>query len=144
MFGDATQQSKEVGSRSDLARRLLARVERLAVRVGDVALAAEMQLLKRDLARGHDLLASNPADNDFLSVVTLVEAALASLTWKDCTPQVIDALRRAFAAGTGEGPFTFADGDAVRRHFASAGVPTAPLIDLTAPVQAENADAGQP
>jgi hypothetical protein len=40
-----------------------------------------VQLLKRDLSRGHDV--RRPAGvSNFLSVVALVESALACLTWK--------------------------------------------------------------
>src|SRR5712691_11395486 len=71
---------KQPLSRTDLAGRLLARVGRLGPLLGAISLAAEVQLLKRDLARCHGLLASLPAENDYLSAVTLVEAALGSLT----------------------------------------------------------------
>jgi hypothetical protein len=64
----------------------------------------------------------------------LCKAALAPLSWKAYTPRVLDALGQAFTAGTRQGPFTLADYDAVRRHFAAAGVPTVPVIDLTATV----------
>jgi hypothetical protein len=132
-------------SRADLAERLLARLGRLEARLGDVALAAEVQLLKRDLARSHELLTPYPSDNDFLSVITLVEAALASLTWKAYTPQVLDALRQAFTAGTRSGPFLFADYDAVRRHFAAVGIPTGPAVDLDAvSADAEDGDGPHP
>jgi hypothetical protein len=144
MTPDATLGTQQLPqSRTDLAGRLLARVGRLEPRLGDVSLAVEVQLLKRDLARGHDLLAPRPADNDYLSVVTLVEAALAALTWKAYTPQVLDALRLAFSAGTREGPFTFADYDAVRRHFTAAGIPTGPAIDLNSATQ-DNEGADDP
>jgi hypothetical protein len=111
-------------TRCDLARSLLARVEWLAGHLGDVSFAAQVQQLKRDLACGHGLLCASPADNDFLSVITLVEAALASLSSDQYTPEVLDALRWAFAAGTREGSFTFADYDAVRRDFAAASIVT--------------------
>ena len=81
-------------SQTDLAGRLLARLGRLEACGGDVSLATEIQLLKRELVRGHTLLASRPGDNDYLSAVTLVEAALASLRWKAYTPQVFGALRK--------------------------------------------------
>jgi hypothetical protein len=125
------QIEKQPATRADLARQLLARVDRLAGRLGDVSLAAEIQLLKRELVRGHALLTNRPEDNNFLSVVTLVEAALASLTWKDYTPAVFDALRRAFSAGLRAGEFSFEEYDAIRRHFKAAGIPTGPIIDLT-------------
>jgi hypothetical protein len=100
------QTAQQPATRADLARQLLARVERLAPRLGDVSLAAEIQLLKRDLVRGHAIFSARPEDNNYLSVVTLVEGALASLTWKGYSPAVLDALRRVFAAGVSEGDFT--------------------------------------
>ncbi len=131
MKPDATPGTQqEVRSRSELARQLLARVERLAPRLGDVSLAVEIQLLKRELARGHPVLSARAEDNNFLSVVTLVEAALASLTWKAYTPQVLDALRRAFAAGASAGEVPFEEYDAIRRHFKASGIATGPTIDL--------------
>jgi hypothetical protein len=117
--------SKADEARDDVARQLLSRVDRLAAVLDDVSFTAELQLLKRDLARGHEALAS-PADNHYRSVVTLVEAALACLTWKAYTPAVLEALRLALAAGARDGPFTFADYDAVRRHLAAAGICTVP------------------
>jgi hypothetical protein len=118
-------------TRADLARQLLARVDRLAPRLHNVSLAAEVQLLKRELARSHPILSAGPEDNNFLSVVTLVEAALASITWKGYTPAVLDALRLAFSAGLREGEFTFEEYDAIRRHFKASGIPTGPTIDLS-------------
>src|SRR5256885_3183104 len=90
-------------TRAELARQLLARVERLPALLGAIPLATEVQLLKRDLSRGHDVLRSAGEPN-FLSVITLVESALACLTWKRYTPEVVDALRQAFAAGARQSP----------------------------------------
>jgi hypothetical protein len=128
-LGQRTEQ--QPATRAELARVLLARVDRLAPRLGDVSLAAEVQLLKRDLLRGHAVLSVRPEDNNFLSVITLVEATLASLTWKGYVPGVLDALRRAFSAGVCEGEFTFEEYDAIRRHFKASGLPTGPTIDLS-------------
>jgi hypothetical protein len=136
--------AQQVATRADLARQLLARVGRLSPRLGDISLAAEIQLLKRDLVRGHAILSARPEDNNYLSVVALVEGALASLTWKGYTTGVLDALWRAFAAGAGEGAFTFEAYDAIRRDFRTSGIPTGPTIDLTSPVaQAEDEDGPQ-
>jgi hypothetical protein len=104
-------------------------VDRLTSRLGDVSLAAEIQLLKRDLCLGHAILSARPEDNDYLSVVTLVEGALASLTWKGYTPGFLNVLRRAFAAGADEGEFTFEAYDAIRRDFKASGISTGPTID---------------
>jgi hypothetical protein len=144
MSTDITQPGLErPATRADLARRLLARVDRLEAHRGDLSLAAEIQLLKRELSRGHAVLAGRPDDNNFLSVVCLVEAALASLTWKQYTPVVLAALRRAFSAGTREGPFPFEEYDAIRRHFRESDIPVGPTIDLDSPDIEEGEDAPQ-
>ena len=145
MSTDLGQQTiQKPATRADLARQLLARVERLVPRLGEVSLAAEVQLLKRELARGHAVLNAHPDDNNFLSVVTLVEAGLASLTWKGYTPEVLDALRRAFSPGVGEGDFTFEQYDAVRRHLKASGIPTGPVIDpASSAAEAEGEDGQQ-
>jgi hypothetical protein len=142
MSTDLTQPGLErPTTRADLARLLLSRVERLPALLGAVPLATEVQLLKRDLSRGHEVL--RPAgEASFLSVVTLVESALTCLTWKQYTPVVVAALREAFAAGTREGAFTITDYDAVRRLFAERGIPTVPAIDLDA-LEPEDLDNGQ-
>jgi hypothetical protein len=134
------RREQQPATRADLARQLLAHVDRLTPRLGNVSLAAEVQLLKRDLVRGQAMLSVRPEDNNFLSVVTLVEAALASLTWKGYTPAVLDALRRAFSAGLPEGEVTFEEYDAIRRHFKTSAIPTGPTIDLTSPGLEEDED----
>ena len=133
-----------LGARSELAEKLLARLDQLAPRLGDISVAMEILHLKRELARGHTALATRPEDNNFLSVVTLVEAALASLTWKDYTPGVLDALRQAFSAGLSEGEFTFEQYDAIRRHFKASRISTGPRIDLTEANEGEDGREAQP
>ncbi len=130
--GQRTEQQHSI-ARANLARQLLARVDRLGPRLNDVSLAAEVQLLKRELVRAHPVLAAEAENNSFLSLVTLVEAALASLTWKGYTLSVVDALRQAFSAGLHDGEFTFNEYDAIRRHFKASGIPTGPTIDLSSP-----------
>jgi hypothetical protein len=130
-------------TRADLARQLLARVDRIAARLGDVSLAAEVQLLKRELVRGHAILSARPEDNNFLSVITLVEAALASLTWKGYTPGLLDGLRGAFSAAAREGEFPFQEYDAIRRQFKASGIPSGPTIDLSSPDLEEDEDGPQ-
>lgn len=128
-------------TRVELGRRLLARVERLSTLLGTIPLATEIQLLKRDMRRGHDVLRA-AGETDFLSVMCLVEAALALLTWKQYTPEVVDALREAFAAGTRPEPFTFGDYYAIRRLFRERDIPVGPTIDLDA-IEPEDFEEGQ-
>lgn len=128
-------------TRIDLARQLLARVDRLPTLLGTVPLATEIQLLKRDMRRGHDVLRAADETN-FLSVICLVEAALASLTWKAYTPEVVDALREAFTAGTRPVPFTFGDYSTIRRQLRERDIPVGPTIELDA-VEPEDLKEGQ-
>jgi len=118
-------------TRIELAHQLLFRVDLLASLLGNPSIAAEIQVLKRQLARGHSILSARPEDNQFLSVVTLIEAALASLTWKGYTSVVLDALRNAITPALREGAFPFEESEAIRRYFKSVGIATIPCIDLT-------------
>ncbi len=122
MSSDITRPGLErPATRPEFSRQLLVPVDRLEARLGDVSLATEIQLLKRELARGHAVL-TRPEDN-YLSVVCLVEAALASLTWKLYTPVVLAALRR---------------------HFRESDVPVGPTIALDPPdAEAEGEDGPQ-
>src|SRR5262245_34520341 len=124
MSTDLEQRPHQKSSqRFDLAGQLLAQLARLVPRLNNVSLAAEIQLLKRDLARGHASLSARPEDNNFLSVITLVEAVLASLTWRYYTPAVLDTIRQAFSAGLHDGPVTFEEYEAIRQRFKTAGIP---------------------
>jgi hypothetical protein len=77
-------------------------------------------------------------------VVTLVDGALASLTWKGYSPAVLDPLCRAFAAGVGEGEYSFKPYGTIRRDFPASGIPTGPTIDRTSPgAEAGNEDGPQ-
>ena len=107
-------------------------------------LAAEIQLLKRELVRGHAILSARPEDNNYLSVVTLVEGVLTSLTWKGARLECSTPSGRAFTAGVGEGELSFAAYDAVRRDFRTSGIPSGPTIDPTSPAaEAEDEDGPQ-
>jgi hypothetical protein len=81
-------------------------------------------------------------ETNFLSAITLVESALACLTWKDYTSTVVDALRETFMAGSRHGAFTFNDYDALRRSFDGRGIPTVPAIDLDS-LEPEDIEDGQ-
>jgi hypothetical protein len=132
---------QDVRSRSELASQLLAHVEPLSARLGTVPLATEIQLLKRDLSGMHEVLRVT-GERNFLSVVTLVESALACLTWKQYTSTIVDALREAFTAGIREGTFTVKDYDAVRRLFAQRRISTIPATDLDS-LEPEDLEDGQ-
>ena len=71
MTADHTQLTRqEARSRPELARQLLSRVERLPALLGTVPLATEIQLFKRDLSRGHDMLRPT-GETSFLETGTI-------------------------------------------------------------------------
>lgn len=116
--------------RSEVARDLIHRVDGLLPLVGDVALATNIQLLKRDLSRCHDLLWGHPGESDFLSIVTLVESSLAQLKWKQYTRPQLEAMRQVFDTGYRQVQVTFEDYEKARTLFASKRVEVTPRIDL--------------
>jgi hypothetical protein len=109
---------------------LVRATERLLGCCGQVRLATEIQVLKRELSRCHESLGRYPSENDFLSIITLVESSLAQCTWKDYTPEQLQAVREAFAMGYTEARVTFEDYELVRCAFASKKVETTPTVDL--------------
>jgi hypothetical protein len=118
--------------RSELARDLIERVSQLRPLVGDVSLATNIGLLKRDLTRCHDALKNYPAERNYLSIVTLVESAMAQLKWKQYTGQQLEAIRQALDIGYRQVKVGFADYEKARTLFSQQNVDATPRIDLEA------------
>jgi hypothetical protein len=116
--------------RSELARDLVQRVDQLLPLVGDLSLATHVQLLKRDLARCVGVLQDHPAEGNFLSIITLVESAMAQRKWKDYSRTVLELIRVAFDVGYRQVSVQFDDYDKIRRAFATKDVNVLPEIDL--------------
>jgi len=116
--------------RSELARDVLHHVEQVIPLIGDVALPTHIQLLRRELSRCHDELKGRPGESPFLSIVTLVEAALAQQKWKQFTGHQLEQIRLAIDVGYRQMHVTFADYDRVRRELAAQKVDTHPRINL--------------
>src|SRR5207245_9263058 len=85
--------------RSELARDLVQRVDQLLPLVGDVSLATHIGLLKRDLSRCHDSLRDHPGESNYLSIVTLVESAMAQLKWKQYVKPQLETIRQVLDIG---------------------------------------------
>jgi predicted DNA-binding antitoxin AbrB/MazE fold protein len=117
--------------RRELARRLAHRTQQLLSLVGDVALSPNLQLLKRELAQGHELLGGSAGEEGFLSPIVLVESALVSTTWKQLTRQHLEAIRDVFLLGE-TAPIRFEDQEQARHLLRTAGLATLPQIDLEA------------
>jgi hypothetical protein len=116
--------------RSEVARDLIRRVDDLLPLVGDVALATNLQLLKRDLSRCHDVLRGHPGESDFLSIVVLAESAMAQLKWKQYTRPQLEAIRQVFEIGYRQVQVGFEDYEKARSLLCSKHVEVTPRIDL--------------
>jgi hypothetical protein len=134
--GKATEEQERVEDaeggrvRSEQARELVQRVDQLLPLVGQVSLAAHIGLFKRDLSRCHDALKDHPGESNFLSIVTLVESALAQLKWKQYNPPQLDAIRQALDIGYRQARVHFADYDKARALLFRTNVDATPRIDL--------------
>jgi hypothetical protein len=127
---DCTDDEEGGRVRSELARDLIRRVDQLLPLVGDVSLATHIGLLKRDLSRCHDALKDHPGESNYLSIVTLVESAMAQLKWKQYTPPQLDAFRKALDIGYRQVRVRFEDYEKARGLLARNNVDATPRIDL--------------
>jgi hypothetical protein len=116
--------------RSEQARDLVRRVDQLLPLVGDVSLATHVALLKRDLSRCHDALKDYPGENDYLSIVALVESAMTQLKWKQYTRPQLEAIREVLDIGYRQVRVGFKDYEKARLLFSRNEVDATPRIDL--------------
>lgn len=120
-----------IDERCELAHRLERLVQRMLDNHGKVRMAADVQLLRRELSRGHDILGSSRRESNYLSIVTLVEAALSDMDWKTVTTQQLREIRNAVSIGYSDADVTFEAFDHVSRVFRTSGLRTMPPIDFT-------------
>lgn len=117
-------------ARSEVARDVLHRVDRLVPLVGDVALPVNIELLKKELSRCHDVLGHRPSESNFLSIVTLVESVISQLKWKEYDRSQLDRIASAVAVGYRQAHVTYDDYAHVRAAFADAKIDASPRICL--------------
>lgn len=118
--------------RSELARDLIQRVHESLPLVGDVSLATHVNLLKRELSRCHDALKNHSSERAYLSIITLVESAMAQLKWKQYTRPQLEAICQALEIGYRQVRIDFADYEYARSLFSQQNVDATPRIDLGA------------
>ena len=132
--GEKEQEQIEDGEgsrvRSEQARDLIERVDKLLPFVGDVSLATHIGLLKRDLSRCHCSSQGPPWENNYLSIVTLIESAMAQLKWKQYTRSQLEAIRNALDIGYQKVRVRFEDYEKARTLFGRNNVDATPRIDL--------------
>lgn len=116
--------------RSERARDLVQRVDQLLLLVGDVSLASHLGLLKRDLSECHGALKDHPSESNYLSIVTLIESAIAQLKWKQYTRPQLAVIRQALDIGYRQVRVRFEDYEKARILFSQNHVDATPRIDL--------------
>lgn len=126
----AVLDGRVVRLRSELARDLCNRVNKLLPLVGEVAFATELQLMKRDLSRCHNLLSACVQETNFLSIVTLIESAVAQRKWLEFTSSQLALIQSAFEVGYRQICVSFSDYDSIRQKFSTGNIDTHPRIDF--------------
>jgi len=121
-----------VRERSEVAREVVYRIDELVPLIGEVAFVTPLQSLKRSLSRAHDVLAGRPSENVFLSVVTLMESALAQRKWKEYTKDQLLLLPTAADLTYRKTRISFDDYERLLRDFAEQFTTVGPRIDLDA------------
>ncbi len=115
-------------------RELADRLTRLAKRVmdsrGKTRMAADVEVLKHELSRCHDVLGGSRSESNFLSIVTLVEACLASMDWKNASKEQLAEILKVLSTGCSDAHVTFEDFDHVSRVFRTSGLRTMPSFDV--------------
>lgn len=116
--------------RRELADRLSRLVKRVVDSRGKVRMAADIEVLKHELSRCHEVLGGSRSESNFLSIVTLVEACLASMDWKNASKEQLAEILKALSTGRSDAYVTFEDFDHVSRVFRTSGLRTMPSFDV--------------
>lgn len=104
--------------------------ERLGTHCGKARAAADLQLLKRELARCHEELGPYPSESNFLSIVVLLELELGKKAWNAISKEELLFLKRAADIGISKDQITFDDYNFHLRTLNSSGYRTGPILDF--------------
>jgi hypothetical protein len=129
---EAAQRAAEIAAqRRKVAAEAVSRaITRLSSHCGQARAAADLQLLKRELSRCHDILGTFPSESDFLSIVVLVEAELGKKPWSALTRDELQFLKRAVDVGAHQDRVTFDDYMRHLRTLNASGFSTGPVIEF--------------
>ncbi len=116
--------------RQEVAERLVALMERVIKSHLNVSMAANLQVVKRELSRCHDVLGSSRHESDYLSIITLVEANLACMDWKSATRRQLEQIKQSLAVGCEERHVTFDHYSRAVRRLRRFGLPTMPTFEV--------------
>jgi hypothetical protein len=76
-------------ARRKVAEALVPLADRAKRAHGSIRLNTELQLLRRELSRAHDVLQTRPSETDYLSIVVLVEEALVGKKAREVTQDTL-------------------------------------------------------
>jgi hypothetical protein len=116
--------------RKERAKEVGQAVARMIASHGSVRMATALQLLRRELARCHDVLLPFASEVDFLSIIVLAETLLGTKDWKEISRDELDAIKRAADLGQREECMTFDHYNQVFRGMAARGWLKGPEINF--------------
>lgn len=123
-----TQQA--ISERRKVATRLAGLAQKLIDSHKSVKMAADIQVLRRELSRAHAPLRELRSERDYLSVVTLVEAAMQNIDWKTVSKDKLVQIKQSLAIGTSASSVHFDDVNRQARQLRGAGVSTLPMFEI--------------
>lgn len=116
--------------RSQAASRIVSATQRLTAALGTVKAAAQLQVLKRSLFECHDLVSDSNLDSSFLSIVTLIEGAIADAKWKSLNAAQLKSIVRAINPGLNQALVPYQDYLGAVREFRSHSIHSGPTFEL--------------
>jgi hypothetical protein len=119
---------KAATERAKISHQITTAAKRMIAHVGAASLTALLQLLKRELSGAHDTLRHMRSEADYLSIVTLVENALAGTNWRKLTEARLNLISQVTSLGETR-RVTYADVQQVRRDLIAAGLLDGPAFD---------------
>lgn len=116
--------------RKAIAREITAAAKRVVSSHGSVKLAATLQVLKRELARCHDVLDGVASEQDYLSIVVLAELSLSETDWKKLSKAQLSLIKDAVMIGESQARVTYDDYNKVFRQLNAQGSLSEPVFDV--------------
>lgn len=116
--------------RSELARSLRMRTKRMLDLIGDVAISTHIAMLKRDMSKAYDLLLDARSEQNFISMVALVEGVLSQGRGQELAASQIRVIYAAFDTAYRSQRLTHDDVESIRHRFSEMAISSGPMIDL--------------
>lgn len=137
-----------IAKRRAIASRLESILEDVIASVGKAKMTTELQLLRRELARSRPQIRELRAERDYLSIVSLVEASLKNVNWKEVSKPQLEQIRESLTIGASNGPVSYSEVSRQARLLRSRGFQTLPVFefdinDVEGEEESEAADQGE-